>query len=112
MFLAHDLSGAKFYATFDADPTGLGTLQQAFYKQLHAAKEKGDVAKITQAYLDRLIDFVKTHPKSQDAPDAMRQIVFVYESQGKTVEAGAWRDKSLKEYPKTSSGAAPKVIDK
>jgi RNA polymerase sigma factor (sigma-70 family) len=85
-------------------PTELGTLQKEFYKGLHAAKEKGDVAKITQAYLDRLIDFVKTNPRSQDAPDAMRQIVFVYESQGKTVEAGAWRDKLLKEHSKTSSG--------
>ncbi len=76
-------------------PTGLGTLQKEFYKELHAAKDKGDVAKITQAYLDRLIDFVKINPKSQDAPDAMRQIVLVYESQGKTVEAGAWRHKLL-----------------
>jgi hypothetical protein len=35
----------------------------------------------------------------------MRQIVLVYESQGKTVEAGAWRDKLLKEHSKV-------VIDK
>jgi RNA polymerase sigma factor (sigma-70 family) len=84
----------------DRPPTGLGTLQKEFYKELQAAKEKGDVARITQAYLDRLIDFVKTNPKSQDAPDAIRQIALVYESQGKTVEAAAWRDKMLKEYPK------------
>src|SRR5205807_10008880 len=45
---------------------GLGTLQKEFYKDLHAAKEKGDVAKITQAYLNRLIDFVKTNPRGQD----------------------------------------------
>jgi RNA polymerase sigma factor (sigma-70 family) len=93
-------------------PTGLWTLQKEFYKELHTAKEKGDIAKVTQAYLDRLIDFVRTNPKSQDASDAMRQIVLVYESQGKTVEAGAWRDKMLKEHPRTSSGTAPKVIDK
>jgi TolA-binding protein len=43
---------------------------------------------------------VKTNPKSQDAPDAMRQIVFVYESQGKTVEAGALLEKLQKEHPK------------
>jgi RNA polymerase sigma factor (sigma-70 family) len=69
----------------------LGALQQDFYKGLRAAKEKGDVAKVTQAYLDRLIEFVRAHPKSEDGPEAMRQIVFVYESQGKTVEAAAWR---------------------
>jgi len=79
----------------------LGRLQINFYKELNAAKEKGDVAKITQAYLDRLIDYVKTHPKNEDAPDAIRQIALVYESQGKTVEAAAWRDKLKKEYPKT-----------
>jgi RNA polymerase sigma factor (sigma-70 family) len=84
---------------------GLGALQREFYKDLHGAKEKGDVAKITQSYLDRLVDLVKTNPKSQDAPDAMRQIVFLYESRGKTVEAEAWRNKLLKEYPKTSLGA-------
>jgi hypothetical protein len=52
---------------------------------------------------------VKTNPKSQDVPDAMRQIILVYESQGKTVEAGAWRDKLRKEHPKTPSGTG---IDK
>lgn len=87
----------------DPPSTGVGILQKEFYKELHAAKEKGDVAKITQAYLDRLIDFVQTNPKSQDVPDAMRQIVFVYESQSKTVEAGAWREKLLKEHPKAST---------
>jgi hypothetical protein len=87
------------------ESAGLGTLQKDFYKELLAAKEKGDVAKITQAYLDRLINFVKTNPKSQDIPDAMRQITFVYESQGKTVEAGAWRDKLLKEHPKIDKSA-------
>jgi RNA polymerase sigma factor (sigma-70 family) len=85
--------------------TGLGKLQKEFYKELHAAKDKGDVAKITQTYLDRLIDFVKANPKNQDVPDAIRQIVLVYESQGKTVEASAWRDKLMKEHPKTSIGS-------
>jgi RNA polymerase sigma factor (sigma-70 family) len=84
---------------------GLGTLQIEFCKELYAAKEKGDIAKVTQAHRDRLIDFVKTNPKSQAVPEAMRQIIWVYESQGKTVEAGAWRDKLLKEHSKI-------VIDK
>jgi RNA polymerase sigma factor (sigma-70 family) len=82
-------------------PPSLATLQKDFYKELQAAKEKADVAKITQKYLDRLVDIVKTHPKDPDTPDAIRQIALVYESQGKTVEAGAWRDKLKKEYPKT-----------
>jgi hypothetical protein len=30
-------------------------------------------------------------PHEEDAPEAVRQIIFVYESQGKTVEAAAWR---------------------
>jgi RNA polymerase sigma factor (sigma-70 family) len=88
-------------------PPRLATLQKDFYKELQAAKEKVDVAKITQAYLDRLVDHVKTHPKNPDTPDAIRQIALVYESQGKTVEAGAWRDKLKKEYPKTSLEPVP-----
>jgi RNA polymerase sigma factor (sigma-70 family) len=93
-------------AVLDQPPT-LGRLQINFYKELTAAKEKGDVAKITQAYLDRLIEYVKAHPKNEDAPDAIRQIALVYESQGKTVEAAAWRDKLKKEYPKTSLEPVP-----
>jgi RNA polymerase sigma factor (sigma-70 family) len=81
----------------------LGTLQREFYKALRSAKDKADVARITQAYLDRLIGFLKEHPQSPDAPDAIRQIVLVYESQGKTVEADAWRAKVPKEAPKTSA---------
>jgi hypothetical protein len=75
----------------------LGALQQEFYKELHAAKEKGDISKITQAYLDRLVAFVKANPRNPETPGAIRQIVLVYDSQGKTVEAGAWREKLLKE---------------
>jgi RNA polymerase sigma factor (sigma-70 family) len=69
----------------------LAALQGEFYKQLQTVKDKSEVAKITQAYLDRLIDYLKAHPSSKDAPEAIRQIVLVYESQGKTVEADAWR---------------------
>jgi RNA polymerase sigma factor (sigma-70 family) len=83
----------------------LGTLQKDFYLELHnTAKDQGDVARITQAYLNRLIDFVKANPKSPVSAEAMRHIVFVYEAQGKMVEAGAWRDKLLKEHPKSPTG--------
>jgi RNA polymerase sigma factor (sigma-70 family) len=91
---------AQAYLAQQQSPPTLATLQKDFYKELQAAKEKADIAKITQKYQDRLIEFVKAHPKNQDAPDAIRQIALVYESQGKTVEAGAWRDKLKKEYPK------------
>jgi hypothetical protein len=57
--------------------------------------------------LDRLVDHVKTNPKSQVASDAIRQIVFVYESQGKTVEAAAWRDKLLGDDPKANAPDMP-----
>jgi hypothetical protein len=54
------------------------------------------------AYLDRLVDLVKTNPRSESIPDAIRQIVFVYESQGKTVEAAAWREKLKIEHTNTA----------
>jgi hypothetical protein len=85
-------------------PPRLSTLQRQFYQDLHTAREKGDIARITQAYLDHLIDYVKANPKSQDIPDAIGQIVLVYESQGKAVEADAWRAKLPKEAQKTSLG--------
>jgi hypothetical protein len=80
-----------------------------YYRQLQSAKEKGDVAAITQTYLDKLMKYVKEHPKSPDAVDAMLQIVLVYTSQGKTVEAEAWQAKLLKEHP--DSPAAKRVKD-
>jgi hypothetical protein len=45
---------------------------------------------------------------TRDVPDAMLQIVMVYESQGNTVEANAWRYKLLKEHP--NSSAATKAL--
>jgi RNA polymerase sigma factor (sigma-70 family) len=89
----------------DQPPT-LESLQKQFYDELLAAKANGDVAQITQAYLDRLTQYVKDHPKNEDAPQAVRQIIQVYEAQGKQVEAGAWREKLQKEYPK-AGGVGP-----
>jgi hypothetical protein len=99
--LAYSPDGRVFKVALsvEKESSGLGSLQKEFYKELYAAKDKGEVARVTQAYLDRLVGFVKANPKSQDAPDAMRQIVFVYESQGKTVEAGAWRARLRELYP-------------
>ena len=82
--------------------------QTQYYRQLLATKEQGEVAKITQNYLDRLGKYVKDHPKNDDAPDAVLQILRVYESQGKTVEANAWREKLLKEHPASAAAKAAK----
>ena len=81
---------------------GLGMLQKEFFKKLQSAKDKEDVARITQSYLDQLVHFVKIHPKSREMPDVIRQIVLIYESQDKQVEARAWREKLMKEYPNGS----------
>ncbi len=71
----------------------LGALQKTFYSRLQSANGKAEVATITQSYLDGLIGFLKSHPASPDAPAAIRQVILLYESQGKTVEADAWRAK-------------------
>jgi hypothetical protein len=85
-------------------------IQGDFYKELlDAATTKKELAAIAQAYLDRLTKYVKDHPKAEDVPDAMAQIVMVYSSQKKTVEADAWRAKLQKEYP--HSPAARSVSD-
>ena len=66
------------------------------------------MARVTQAYLDRLTRYVKDHPKNEDVPQAMLHIIRVYESQGKAVEAGGWRDKLLKEHPESAAARAVK----
>jgi RNA polymerase sigma factor (sigma-70 family) len=90
-------------AVVPKEPTRLGALQKEFYKELQTAKDKADVARITQTHLNRLNEFLKANPDSQDAPEVIRQIVLLYESQGKTVEADAWRAKLPKEGPKVHS---------
>jgi RNA polymerase sigma factor (sigma-70 family) len=80
-------------------PSVLG-LQNAFSRSLiGAAKEKKDISKITQAYLDSLMKYVQNQPKAGDVPDAMLQIELVYRALGKTVEANAWGDKLKTEHP-------------
>jgi hypothetical protein len=49
---------------------------------------------------------VKAHPKNEDAAEAMQQISLIYRSQGKIVEADAWRDKLLREHPKSPAAKA------
>ncbi len=83
----------------------LSAIQGDYYsKLLGASKDNKEVATITQNYLDRLMQYVKDHPKAEDVADAMLHISLIYRSQGKTVEADAWRDKLRKEH--ASSPAA------
>jgi len=91
------------WVTYRTVPTRqLNVLQSEFLKSLNAAaNEKQEVAAITRKYLEQLQEYVKAHPKNDDVPDAMQQINLIYRSQGKTVEADAWRDKLLKEHPKS-----------
>jgi hypothetical protein len=86
----------------------LTSLQSDYQMAVLAAKNKAEVAKLTQAYLDSLVRYAKDNPENGDLPDAMLQIMIVYESQGKTVEAAAWRAKLLQEHPKSSAAARAK----
>jgi RNA polymerase sigma factor (sigma-70 family) len=87
---------------------GVDHLHQRFYAELQSANDRGDVARVTQAYLDRLSRYVKDHPANDDTPQAMLQIIRVYEAQGKSVEASAWREKLLKEHPRSAAAQAVK----
>jgi RNA polymerase sigma factor (sigma-70 family) len=85
----------------------LALLQSELFKDLYtAAKDKKEVAAITQKYLDQLQRYVKEHPQNDDVADAMQQISLIYRSQGKTVEADAWREKLLKEHPQSPAAKA------
>jgi RNA polymerase sigma factor (sigma-70 family) len=85
----------------------LAVLQSELFKDLNtAAKDKKEVAAITQKYLDQLQEYVKAHPQNDDVADAMQQISLIYRSQGKTVEADAWRAKLLKEHPQSPAAKA------
>lgn len=87
--------------------TRLAVLQSDLFKDLNvAAKDKKEVAAITQKYLDQLQEYVKAHPQNDDIADAMQQISLIYRSQGKTVEADAWRAKLLKEHPQSPAAKA------
>ncbi len=90
-------------------PPRVSAIQGSFYKELLAAKDKKEVAAITQNYLEQLLKLVADHPKNDDIADAMLQISLVYRSQGKSVEADAWRQKLREVHP--SSPAAKTAQD-
>ena len=54
------------------------------------------MVKVTRAYLNGLMDFAKANPGSPDAPEALRQIVLLYEALGETDKAEAWRRNLLR----------------
>jgi len=82
-----------------AQPT-VSNLQNSFFRSIIAAgKEKKDVSRLTQNYLDSLIKYIQDQPKAGDVPDAILQIELVYRALGKTVEANAWAEKLRKEHP-------------
>ena len=98
-----------FFSYFGATTVpSLHSLQKDYYKRVLAAADKAEVAKLTQAHLDDLLRYVKNHPQHEDTPDAMLQIVLIYESQDKTVEAQAWRAKLLQEHPKSPAASRAK----
>src|SRR5262249_22755570 len=74
-------------------PERYAALQKGFFNELSAAKGKDDVARVTAAYLDRLVAYINANPKNEDVRDATRQVITIYESLGKTVEGKAWRDR-------------------
>jgi RNA polymerase sigma factor (sigma-70 family) len=90
----------------------LSMLQGQLYDDLSAAaKERKDVAAITQKYLDQLQEYVKAQPKNEDIADAMQQIELIYRSQGKAVEADAWRAKLQKEHPRSAPAQSKRTSD-
>jgi hypothetical protein len=77
----------------EAPTAELATLQREYFKGTISANGKADVAKVAQAFLDGLQSYLKTHPNGPEAADVMRQIVLLYEAQGKKVEADAWQER-------------------
>jgi RNA polymerase sigma factor (sigma-70 family) len=84
-------------------------LKKEFFKAIGSAKTKEDVTKATRAYLDGLTEFVKANPGSPDAPEALRQVVLLYESLGETDRAEAWR-RNLLRGEKEGKAEEPKPV--
>ncbi len=88
-------------------PPGFAAIQADFYKEvLSAAREKKEAGAVAQRYLDRLLQYVKENPKADDVPDAVLQVVLVYGSQGKDVEADAWRKRLVEQFPDSRAARA------
>jgi len=76
---------------------GLEQLQQDLFKKLQSAKDKEEMVKITQALVDRLIEFGKENPNSKDITGVIKMIASLCDALGKVDEAKAWREKLPKQ---------------
>jgi thiol-disulfide isomerase/thioredoxin len=59
-----------------------------------------DFAKEQEAWLKSLETFVGAHPKSEHAPEALRQMAMCTENAGQLEEAKKWYGRILADYPK------------
>ncbi len=64
---------------------------------------KADFAKIQDAWLKSLETFVKDHPKSTDAAEAMLQLAIAEEFSGQEDNAKKWYGRIVAEFPNTAS---------
>ena len=72
-----------------------------FSRRLEEAKQD-QIEKIQNAYIDKLKDYVKIHPKSEHAPDAMMQLGLSAEFSGETKEASDWYQRIVKEFARST----------
>jgi thiol-disulfide isomerase/thioredoxin len=66
--------------------------------------EKVDFAKLQSWYMEKLEEFAKSYPDSQDAADAMIQIGLNYELGGNERDAETWYKRVATKFPKTIQG--------
>ncbi len=62
---------------------------------------KADFAKIQAAWLGNLKAFVKNHPKSSDAAEALLQLAIAEEFSGQNNEATRWYKQVIRQFPKS-----------
>jgi peroxiredoxin len=66
-----------------------------------------DVAKVQEAWIDRLSHFVADYPKAEDTPEALMQLGMVSEFVNKEIEAKKWYARLAKDFP--DHAMAPKA---
>ena len=95
-----ELKGDSLFESFDpyaSKTIDLEALQQDYDKKLQSAKDKEEMVKITQALVDRLIEFGKENPNSKDITGVIKMIASLCDALGKVDEAKAWREKLPKQ---------------
>lgn len=71
---------------------------------VQTAKTSAAQAKAQEEWIKDLQGFVETHPKAEDAPDAMIQLATGLEFAGKAGEARKWFAQLAEDHPKTTAG--------